>query len=512
MKTTLKFFVFLALLACCLSCDHEEAIIEKNGRVSFVVSHKTADGGRQSEENVPASLLLSLADAQGNVIFENKRLELLQFGEGFVTESIVLTKGPYSITKFLVLNSANKVLHATPLEGSDKAAQVEDPLPLQFTVSENAGVEVKPQVLTVTSYDLPQSFGYASFGFDVVDGPETMKIKVRVELRVGSIDYLDVDTKLVVKGFDSLKTEKWQKEFSYVGPSDNVLEIRADLDHYTIELQQWGIYDRQIFKRIHLWENRDGGPSPVTYILGGTTAAKKIAYYINYFQAGNAESPGTLEPQYKVGYSYDASGNVRKLTHYKYEKENDSFEPERQAVFVYTGGRVQKILHYHANENVPYVIYAYDYQDDGNVSRIVELKNGAETAAVDFTYNFTGRVVNAAYTFSNGQSFQYEFFSRWKNIQTDKTTRGAQLCSEGNYTHDKNINPLKHLGYVDFLLRDYSINNKLSENITYSGCAFPSLVPYAYTYQYDALGYPTVATTHYISENPLKSETRYYYH
>ncbi|MBT1697177.1 hypothetical protein KK083_09845 [Fulvivirgaceae bacterium PWU4] len=512
MKTSFKHFLFLVLLVSSLSCDREEAITEKDGQVSFVVGAKTAEDGRQSAESTPASLLLTLEDNQGNVVLENKKLDLLQFGQGYVTESLALTVGRYSITKFLVLNSDNKVIHATPLEGSEKAAAVNDPLPLDFTVTANASVEVKPQVLTVTALDKPQSFGYASFGFEVVDAPETMKIKVKVQLRVGNTDYLDVDTKLVVRGFDSLKVEKWKKEFDYVGPADNVLEINAGLDLYTIELRQWGIYDQQIFKREYLWANREDGPQPVTYVLGGAAAPKKISHYISYFTTADPENPGshTMEPQSKIGYEYDAAGKVTRLTHYRYVKETDSFVPERYAKFNYIAGRVNMILYFQQGATSADLVYGYDYEDNGNVSRIVELKNGVESAAVDFTYNYTDRLINAAYTFSNGQGFQYEFFYKWKNIQTDKTTRGSQLCSEGSYFYDKNINPLKHVGYVDFLLRNYSVNNRLTEDVVYTGCAFPTMIPMVYTYEYDADGYPTVMTTHY-KKTPAKSETRYYY-
>jgi hypothetical protein len=306
--------------------------------------------------------------------------------------------------------------------------------------------------------------------------------------------------------------EKWKKEFDYVGPADNVLEITAGLDHYTIELRQWGVYDQQIFKGEYLWANREDGPQPVTYVLGGATAAKKIAYYVSYFMTADPENPGshTMEPQSKIGYEYDAAGKVSRLTHYRYVKETDSFVAERYAKFNYFAGRVNMILYFQQGATNADLVYGYDYADNGNVSRIVELKNGAESAAVDFTYNYTDRLINASYTFSNGQGFQYEFFYKWKNIQTDKTTRGSQLCSEGSYYYDKNINPLKHVGYVDFLLRNYSVNNRLTEDVVYSGCAFPTMIPVVYTYEYDADGYPTVMTTHY-KNTPAKSETRYYY-
>jgi hypothetical protein len=73
------------------------------------------------------------------------------------------------------------------------------------------------------------------------------------------------------------------------------------------------------------------------------------------------------------------------------------------------------------------------------------------------------------------------------------------------------INPLKHLGYMDFLFRNYSVSNKIAEQVNYLNCGFPTLIPESYTYEYDAQGYPLKATTHYTS-GTFRMETRYFYH
>ncbi len=105
----------------------------------------------------------------------------------------------------------------------------------------------------------------------------------------------------------------------------------------------------------------------------------------------------------------------------------------------------------------------------------------------------------SSYTFSNGGSFEYEFNMSGGNVVTDKTTRGSQLCSDGQYTYDDGINPFKNLGYTDYLLTNLSANNKLSENTNYINCSFPSFIPESYSYEYDDRGYPTLITTFYKS-------------
>jgi hypothetical protein len=119
-------------------------------------------------------------------------------------------------------------------------------------------------------------------------------------------------------------------------------------------------------------------------------------------------------------------------------------------------------------------------------------------------------VINATYTAGNGGGFQYELTLPHGNISTDRTNRGNQLCNTGTYEYDKGINPYKHLGYMDFFLQNYSLNNRLSENIEYLGCSFPTLIPETYTYEYDASGYPTASNTFYKGGN-YETRTTYFY-
>jgi hypothetical protein len=480
------------------SCDREEALTEEKGRVSFVVDRKISSGGREAEENTPVAIILSVVDDSGNIVFEDEKLELLEFGQGFVTEALQLNIGAYKLTKFFVVNASNKIIYATPLEDSDKAGEVADALPLNFSVGQNASNEIRPQVLAVTSEDSPKSFGYASFGFDVVPGSDNLKVRVKVEFRIGDIIYYDVNTKVLITGFDSLDVAKWSQEFSYVGPNENDFLINGKFHHYSFEVNQFGAYGKQVVKRVHLFDSRPDGPNPVAYILGGAAAAKKVSHYISYFEMPDTVNTGNtyMAPQYKIAYQYNAQGKVEKMEHYAYSLKTIQFTLERYALFTYALGKVEKITHYFSNTGQMFMEYAYQYQISGLVSKITEKNiNAGVNSEVNFSYNYTDRVLNAAYTYSNGQGFQYEFFYNRGNITSEKTTRWSQLCSEGGYTYDKNINPLKHLGYVDYLLRDYSVNNKLTEDIQYKGCAFPTLIPETYSYEYDAQGYPTIAKT-----------------
>jgi hypothetical protein len=392
------------LLVFSFSCRNEESPSPAQGKATFSLSQKARDNGRASETTTPAFVLLSIKDSKGKSQ-ENIKLPLFSFGQSYLSEDLQLQTGIYQLTQFVVLNAANKVMYATPMEGSDLAKHVTDPLPIDFVVTENRNTQVVPQVLAVLQNDEPSIFGYASFGFEVVK------------------------------------------------------------------------------------------------------KKNKLDYYIESYNIGDLG----FDPALKVVYEYNEVGNLRKYTILSYNPNTKLMEEQRNFVFSYSGSRVEFIKGYLPNGNDPYVEYSYQYLPNGTVSKIVE--NNLAASGIDseagFMYSENG-IVKASYTYSNGGSFEYEFDYASGNVVTDKTTRGSQLCSAGKYTYDKHNNPFKELGYTDYLLTNLSVNNKLTEDINYVGCSFPSFIPESHTYEYNDNGYPISVTTYY--KNSLaKSKKQFFY-
>lgn len=234
----------------------------------------------------------------------------------------------------------------------------------------------------------------------------------------------------------------------------------------------------------------------------------KLDYYIESYDLGE---PG-FEPQLKVTYEYGESGRIHQYTVISYNPGTGVMTEQRHFVFSYSNGKVEHINGYLPGNNSPYIEYAYHYLPNGEVSRITEKNHetGINSEA-SFSYEENG-TIKVSYVFSNGGSFQYEFDYAGDNVSHDKTTRGSQLCSDGQYTYDQHVNPFKDLGYVDYMLTNLSANNKLTENINYVGCAFPSLVPESYTYEYNDKGYPILATTFYKSTGSVTKSTREFFY
>jgi len=236
--------------------------------------------------------------------------------------------------------------------------------------------------------------------------------------------------------------------------------------------------------------------------------APKLDYYIESSEFSNQG----LKPEFKVSYEYNAESQLTKYIVSVFNLDQ-SLTEQHYYTFSYANGHVDGIKEFLANSSDAYVEYAYEYLANGNVSKIAETNHAAGVNSVaNFTYDLPNNLVKVSYTYSNGGAFEYEFNYTNSNIVTDKTTKGDQLCSNGEYTYDQHKNPFKDLGYVDYDLTTLSANNKLSESVNYVGCSFPSLVPESYTYEYNDRGYPTTVTTHYKSSGSLYSSQKKFFY
>lgn len=217
-----------------------------------------------------------------------------------------------------------------------------------------------------------------------------------------------------------------------------------------------------------------------------------------------------FSPQLKVVFEYNTNGDLMKYTVYSYNPASAQMEAQRYYEFSYANHahRVERIKGYLNSSSDLYVEYQYEYFADGTISKVKE-NNYAATVNSEATFAYpNAETVKVSYVYSNGGSFDYEFHYSNGNMINDKTTRGSVLCSNGIYTYDQNKNPFKTLGYVDYQLSNWSVNNRITEQVNYLDCAFPELVPESYSYEYNAEGYPTSSITLYKSGAALKKSKK----
>jgi ABC-type oligopeptide transport system ATPase subunit len=224
-----------------------------------------------------------------------------------------------------------------------------------------------------------------------------------------------------------------------------------------------------------------------------------------------------FQPESKVLYQYNANGQLESIRYQSYNSNTSRFEESSLDVFMYKGTAVSHITTYLLGKL--YADYDYQYGIENKITETMHYNNDlvwTQTSAIN-EWNDHMTVNN---TFSNGNSFKYEFDILFKNNISDKDIQGSQLCNKGNYQYDKYINPFRHLGYTDINFLNWSANNKVFEDVHYFACGFPALMPVYHEYLYDQEGYPTNKITTYkignfdgtaVPNTTRQSETVFYY-
>lgn len=340
-------------------------------------------------------------------------------------------------------------------------------------------------------------------------------IKADVKIEVGGILYENLDAHLKVSGYNFSNTMQWTKEYDFIGPIDT-LEVQNGFHHYTIELvDKWGVNDIQSeIAANEIWDGRADGPHPVTYVVGGSTEARRLSMSVNSIEV---DIPGTgivYQPESRASYVYNGDGRLESIHHEIYNTQSSQFEENSIQVFTYEGAVVSKIVT--TLNGQLYSEDQYSYGVENKITETLYFNNGLVGTQTSTRYDGADSLrssVKVNYNYSNGNSFLYEFEVLYKNIVSDKTTQSGQVCNQGNYTYDKNINPFRHLGYLDFAYQNWSANNKLKENVNYQACSFPGIIPDSYDYTYNQYGYPVkkIATYKSSSGQLFHSQQDFYY-
>jgi uncharacterized protein (TIGR02145 family) len=202
MKKNLFYAVlfFIVSFASCKKDNNNEN--ESQGTIQFGLSAQQQQTKQKcvSTSEVPASIVITIADSKGKVAIESKKIALFNMNGRYISESLSLVIGNYNITKFLVLNNFDSLIYATPLKGSNLAYLVTTPLPIAFNISKNNVTEVVPEVLSVESFK-PEDFGYYSFSFDVV---KTFDFLITVMVYNFSIKNWELTTaNIIIRAADS---------------------------------------------------------------------------------------------------------------------------------------------------------------------------------------------------------------------------------------------------------------------------------------------------------------------
>lgn len=161
-KGTFLLLIVLAVFAC-----EEDDPTNKTGDIQFTLSRIAGSTGGRLKEDA-ASIVVTIKSSSGQLIHERKKLGLIAFGDDYLTEPIALTTGNYHLTEFIVLDSKETAIYATPLEGSPLSHLVSDPLPVVFTIGKDNVTKLAPEVIRIEG-NTAADFGYITFGFDIIE-------------------------------------------------------------------------------------------------------------------------------------------------------------------------------------------------------------------------------------------------------------------------------------------------------------------------------------------------------
>lgn len=158
-------------------CDEKE---EQIGRFAFNLDvHRSPDSRVNGDGlELATHARITITDSNGAMVRELISIPLIKFGSSVVTEEISLPVGDYYLTQFVITDINNNALFATPIEGSELAHLVSDPLPIHFAISHSAVNHIAVEVVS-TGDQLPEDFGYASFEIRVVS-PSLSNVDITV--------------------------------------------------------------------------------------------------------------------------------------------------------------------------------------------------------------------------------------------------------------------------------------------------------------------------------------------
>jgi len=174
MKTLKRILpLILAVFITCFACQNEDEIPSNlPGSVQFSLgelnSGSRGSAAQESELANARALVVTIKDNEGNLVYEQEQIEVFNFSGTMVGSPISLNPGSYRLTEFLVLDDQGAVIFATPMEGSEYAHLVSDPLPINFIVTADETTTVVPEVISTEEFT-PEDFGYVSFRFSLVE-------------------------------------------------------------------------------------------------------------------------------------------------------------------------------------------------------------------------------------------------------------------------------------------------------------------------------------------------------
>ncbi|MGV3527929.1 MAG: hypothetical protein ACO1OO_03465 [Flavisolibacter sp.] len=400
------------------------------------------------------------------------------------TGVLELPVGKYKLSSFRLVYGSVNTHFASPIAGSTKAAQVQKPLALDFTIEAGKSITIPVEVLRVAEGEKPQVFGYPSGAFDngQADASPFIKVKMKAIMKIGNIVYDSLPASLRITTWS--ETGEMTTTYGTLAAGVNTINVLKAASKYEFLVSKWGTTDAITLNRQDVDEN-------TIYILGGSKEAKKLKSERVYKMIEGKDVADT-----KTDYHYDHEGKLLKIDYWMRKQDNTPYFAMADW-FEYSGAKVSKIRRTNIETNSTMKETRFTYDQQGKVSGMQEEENGWITSGVA-TYLPSLAQIGIAYNLPSGHTLNYNLEVYRGNVIHSTAANSNGSFEEGRYSYDFGINPYAHMNWPTLFLANQSINNVTSQQKQYSG-AFPTTDPYSMVYKYDGDGYPVEVVKNYRS-------------
>ncbi len=456
-------------------------------------------GNLSNYQAVPDSLIVkaTIENTQTNTGKINISIPVV-FKQKYSTRSITLPKGSYEIKKLILLDSTGAAKFATPVTGSAKAASVNKPLNISFILDEKKEKTIEAELLLITNTDTPESFGYpaGSFGNHNPESEMDKLIYIRPIIKVGEVIYDSVPAQLIVKSWDDKNEMTYN--IHYIGAGTQGVYLSAKGVKHQLSISKWGTYDEIILNKKDIQEN-------AVYEIGGEVAAKKLKTEYEYKIVGGVSTPLT-----KTDFEYHADGKIKQRQVLGKRADMSNYVVQKD-LFEYEYNRISTIKTYDEQHLLTKTM-SIQYQDANG--RISAMQEKSTTEEIKTTVSYTALETRSGLTqdyridaqHNYGQGLPVAYYSKTiyaGRVLTDVAVTEHGNREEGIYEYDACINPYVHLGIPDRKFRLYEKHNlSIQWKTWYAG--YPENEAYAFSYTYDADGYPKELITKYRSYQTKK--------
>ena len=284
------YYLFITIIIAGLnltSCKKESYSEIAQAQLEFSLILQPTNDLKSVSVSEASTIIITIEDANGKVIKNSEKLELYNMSGSYITKPISLQTGDYKLTRFFVLDSENNVLYASPLQGSENAYLVEEPLPILFEAAENSVTKLTPQVLAVNSGS-PESFGYSTFSFNVV---ETFDFLVGAFIYNDDIENYQLTTASISIQSDSIDVYEGELVAKTNGSDTvaydslgvtNKITLPEKYSSYTLSISKPGYvtYNETFTKEELKLHYRSIDKGPLVVILEPEAASEDTSFYI----------------------------------------------------------------------------------------------------------------------------------------------------------------------------------------------------------------------------------------